>query len=43
MKVLIIGNDIHAKRYKDVLFFRNDLELYYNEYENINLYDVIIF
>ena len=43
MKLLIIGDDIHANRYRDVLFFNSNIELDYNNYENINDYDVIIF
>ena len=43
-KILIIGNDIHALRYRDVLLFRHDCEIYFNEIKlNINDYDCIIF
>lgn len=43
-KILIIGNDIHAYRYRDVLIFRDDCEIYFNCFDiDINEYDYVIF
>lgn len=43
-KFLIVGNDIHANRYKDVLLFRDDIEVRFNLLKNdVNEFDCIIF